>query len=147
MKELKEVKSVDDKDVGEQDVVWEPASNLQGIAGLDLDKFVYRWVDKTDPQNFAKKQKEGWIIDNAAEGSKAEHTRAKTLETGAQLTSSVTDVRGMILMKMPKPLAMARKRYYQKRSDEQLEMVTQKVKQEGKGAIYGGIKVSREINS
>lgn len=143
MSELKEIKSIDDKDVGEEEISWEPASNLQNVIGLDLNNFVYRWVDK-EPQNFARKKKEGWVVDTSTDGSKVEHTRANKLETGANLTPSTKDTRGMILMKMPRTLAEARKKYYQKKADEQLGMVTQQAKQEGKGVIYGDVKV--EIN-
>lgn len=140
MSDLKEIKSIDNKDVGVEDISWEPASNLQGVLGLDLDNFVYRWVDK-EPQNFQRKQKEGWVVDTATDGSKVEHTRANKLETGANLTPSVKDTRGMILMKMPRKLAEARKKYYQKKADDQLSMVTQQAKQESKGVIYGDVKV------
>ena len=143
--ELKDVKEIDDKDVGEEDILWEPASNLQQLVGLDLVNFVYRWVDKSDPQNFARKVKEGWLVDNTVDGSRTEHTRANKLDNGANLTPSVKDSRGLILMKLPKKLAEARKKYYQKRADEQLGMVTQQIKQEGKGVIYGDVRVSREI--
>lgn len=143
--ELKETKNIDDKDVGEEEISWEPASNLQQLIGLDFVNFVYRWVDKSDPQNYARKCKEGWIVDNSVDGSKTEHTRANRLENGANLTPSVKDTRGLILMKLPKKLAEARKKYYQKRADEQLGMVTQQLKEAGKGVIYGDVKVSREI--
>ena len=142
-KELKEVKTIDEKDIGEEPISWEPASNLQNVMGLDSENFVYRWVNREDPQNFKKKQKEGWIIDNTIEGSNVEHTRAKTLETGANPSSSVKDLRGMILMKMPRKLAEARKKYYDKKAADQLSMVThqQTLKNEGQGVIYGDVKV------
>lgn len=145
MKEIKTARnSVEEK---KKKVQWKPAKLLDTISGLNEDEFVYRWVDK-DAANMVKKQSEGWMIVNQLDGEKIVHNRPGILDDGSNLVPSLTDYRELILMKIPKELAQARREYYDNLTNQRLEGLVSTAKDNAKnlgGLIHGSIKDGTRI--
>lgn len=121
---------------------WVPASLLDEIEGLDRENFVYKWARK-DPQRIRTLQQEGWSYVNEADGDHIFHRRprASELEDGKPLTSE-TEMRELVMMKLPAARAEARRRYFQRKTDRQTEQVTREAQQ---AAVAAGGQIDPQI--
>lgn len=129
-------------------VKWQPATLLDSVKGLDKENFAYRWVNKQDAANLRKKQAEGWEVVSALEGDKVEHERPGRIDEGGRLTGSSFEYRDVVLMRMPKELAQARKEYYQEQTDLQLKSVVERTKSDAEaagGEITGKVQVGQRV--
>ena len=115
------------QDIAEQKVLdddeWTPAPTLDQLDGLDLENWAYRWVAKA-PQRVKKFLTEGWTFVNQAEGDRVLHKRSTVggLDAGSAMTSEV-DYREVVMMKLPRKRAEARRRYYQRLTDKSANMI------------------------
>lgn len=121
---------------------WVPASLLDEIEGLDRENFVYKWARK-DPQRIRALQQEGWSYVNEADGDRISHRRprASALEDGEQI-SSTTEMRELVMMKLPATRAEARRRYFQRKTDRMTEQVTREAQQ---AAVASGGQIDPQI--
>lgn len=128
------------KDAAEDE--WVPASLLDEIEGLDRENFVYKWARK-DAQRVRALQQEGWSYVNEADGDRIFHKRpqASSLEDGAQL-SSVTEMRELVMMKLPVGKADKRRQYFQRKTDRMTEQVTREAQQ---AAVAAGGQIDPQI--
>jgi hypothetical protein len=102
---------------------WVPGSTIDQIEGLDRENFAYRWVQK-DVARIKRFLAEGWTFVNELDGDKVLHRKATTgaLDAGSRLDTSV-DHRDVVMMKLPRERAEARRRYYQKKTDKAVELI------------------------
>lgn len=85
---------------------WKPANLLD--VDRKSDGWRYRWVENT-PENIAKKRRERW--DFVPKEDTAEHDTPDHVGDGSPLTS-VTEIRDMVLMRIPEEDAKERDAYY-----------------------------------
>lgn len=120
---------------------WKPAKILEIPEKLKNSNFTYRWVSKDRPGNVRKKLSEGWEFDT--ELTKKLTDLPKTLQDGSNLDSTF-QVRGLVVMKMPKELAAERSKYYGDRSKRKIKELSQVYGGETEGAGYGRITVEEK---
>lgn len=133
------------KELGEKKpkVFWTPAKLLDTLTGLDWDNYAYRWVN-ADPGNQMKKMAEGWEPISKLKGDRVEHQQSPSLDGGGSLVGSLTVYREMILMRMPKDLADARREYYDALTDGTEDALRASLTQQ---AAAGGAEVHGTINT
>lgn len=95
-------------------VSWKPARVLDIPSSLKDSRFVYRWVAKKQDGRISKMKQEGWVIDEEI-SKKLEPI--KTISDGSKIDST-TQVRELIVMKLPKELKTARDAFYASRSGQ-----------------------------
>ena len=107
---------------------WIPASTLDQIEGLDRENFVYRWVEKR-PERVKRFMAENWTFVNELDGDRIFHKRGNTgaLDAGKSLDTSI-DYKDVVMMKLPRERAEARRRYYQKKTDKAADLINQDAK-------------------
>jgi len=115
---------------------WKPAKVLEIPEKFKDSRFVYRWVDRDRIGNVRKKLSEGWEIDS--ELTKKLVKLPKTLQDGSNLDSTF-HIRELILMRLPKELAEARRKYYAERSGDTLSAEKEKYRRQSDGRSYGDI--------
>jgi len=111
---------------------WVPAPTLDQLEGLDTENWAYRWIEKR-PNRVKKFMAEGWTFVNELDGDRIFHKRAQTgqLDAGRALTTEV-DYREVVMMKLPKERAEARRRYYQAKTDKAVGLINREVSQEAR---------------
>lgn len=122
---------------------WMPAS-LNEFENKDPN-YTYRMMRK-DPDNLAKKSKEGWEVVSGVQDSSVEHQDANRIEDGKPLTS-VQEGRDWILGRIPNEVAQARHDYHDKENKRREAGLTahlkDKMKKEGGNApVHGEITIS-----
>lgn len=140
----KEIKTVEQT---KTKVSWKPASILDTVHGLDLQSYNYRWVSK-EKSNLAKKQAEGWSFVSELDGDKITHERPQTIKTGSSLQGSGTEIRDVVLMKMPKEVALARADYYKQKADDNIRQLAKEPKKlaaANGGSVFGTISIGTRI--
>ena len=148
---LQEVKNLEDEQAYEQNYQWEPAPALDQLDGLDRERWAYRWVDYSNSQRLSRFVAEGWTFVNALEGDTVVHNVQGKRLTGwindpKHIQSTFREERGLILMKIPRKMAEARKRYYEGLTNEKTQSVTNQAKESGMqagGIIHGEIKIQQ----
>lgn len=91
---------------------WNPVRLLDIPADLKDSRYTYRWCNKDKQGNIRKKASEGWEVDY--ELSKKLNSRLglnKTLDDGSGVDSTL-QMRELIVMRLPKEKAEARRKYY-----------------------------------
>lgn len=149
--EVQEVKTLESEQADKQNYQWEPAPALDQLDGLDLENWAYRWVTYDKIDNLRTKAREGWTFVNQLEGDKVEHNVQGKKLTGwindpKVIESTFITDRGMILMKLPRYMAEARRRYIEQVTNDKLTTVTQQAKAQGEqggGIIHGEVKIQQ----
>lgn len=146
MSASKEMKTVENGQ--KKKVQWQPATMLDNVKGLDLDKFAYRWVAK-DQANIAKKEAEQWTMVSTLDGDVGlNHERPGNLNDGQKLTGSGVDYRDVVLMKLPREVADARAKYYREQTDKQLSGLKKDLQSKAQaagGSVNGQITVGTRV--
>lgn len=115
--------------VEEHSKAWQPASALP-VPDPD-DGYVYRWLRKSffgqeDPSNMSKKMREGWEPVDPKEHPKLVLFADPRQRTQLQLL----EVGGLILARLPKERAEARRKYFAGMSNQQMQSVDQQLANE-----------------
>jgi hypothetical protein len=120
------------QDKSHPEVEWRPASTLDQIDGLDEENFRYRWVEIRTPR-VKKMMAEGWSFVNEMDGDRVFHKRAQTgaLDAGKPL-DSMAEYKDVVLMKLPMATAIARRHYYQKKTDKAAELINREAQEEAR---------------
>lgn len=95
---------------------WKPARVLDIPESMKDKRFTYRWVNTKKDGNDLKKAQEGWEFDRELSAKlTAMYGLNKTIEDGTP-TGTLTHMRELVLMRMPKEMVQARNEYFQNRS-------------------------------
>lgn len=115
--------------VAERPATWAPASTLP--TPTRNDGYVYRWLRRSafgaeDPTNMSKKMREGW-----EPVSPKEHPELALYADPRQRgESSMVEVGGLILARIPREQAEARRRYYESLTNQQMQSIDQQLANE-----------------
>lgn len=115
--------------VSERPMTWKPSSTLP-VPKAD-DNYVYRWIRRSfygseDPTNMSKKMREGW-----EPVSPKEHPElALFADTRQRGEATMVEVGGLILARMPREMAEARRKYYETLTAQQMQSVDQQLANE-----------------
>jgi hypothetical protein len=115
---------------------WAPASVLTVPEQYKMSGWRYRWVSKNRPGRIQKMKEEGWIIDQEL-GKKIQGEVARTIEDGTPVDST-TQMRELIIMRIPEHLAKQREKYYANQSARKTEAASLELDASGQG--YGELK-------
>lgn len=113
----------------ERPTTWKPSSTLP-IPKTD-DNYVYRWIRRSffgseDPTNMSKKMREGW-----EPVSPKEHPELALFADARQRgDATLVEVGGLILARMPREMAEARRKYYESLTAQQMQSVDQQLANE-----------------
>jgi len=119
-----------ERTVSERQTPWKPASTLP--VPEKSDGYEYRWLRKSflgmeDPSNMSKKMREGWEPVNPKEHPElAMYQDPRTREQAVGLV----EVGGLVLARLPKERAEARRRYYADMTNQQMNSVDQQLANE-----------------
>lgn len=103
---------------------WKPASLLDVVK--KTPGYRYRWVENT-PENIAKKRRERWEM--APKEDSAQHVQPGHVQDGQPLTT-VTEMREMVLMRMPEEDARERDAYIRELTRQQTVGIKKDVEDE-----------------
>ncbi|MGI9504395.1 MAG: hypothetical protein ACR2RE_15205 [Geminicoccaceae bacterium] len=109
---------------------WKPAQKLSLYQ--KQPGFRYRWCDKSDPQNLAKKEAEGWFYVNPETGAKAEHDNPG--DSGASLTRA-SEYRELVLMALPESVAKERDAFFREKTRSQTASIEERARDDAKKRI------------
>jgi hypothetical protein len=118
------------RSVSERGTPWKPASTLP--VPEKSDGYEYRWLRKSflgqeDPSNMSKKMREGWEpVDPKEHPELAMYTDPRQRNN----QSSLMEVGGLILARLPKERAEARRKYYAEMTENQMRSVDQQLANE-----------------
>ena len=113
---------------------WAPAKLMEVV---DKDpSFVYRWLLNT-PANLQKKRLEGWEVLSGVTKDQAKHIHPRLTDDGKPLTS-VKEYRELVLGRLPKEQAEARREYFADLTRRQTIGVVDKLKRDVTLAAGGG---------
>lgn len=118
-------------------VQWRPSSLIDALHQSEDNKWVYRWC-RNEEGNLKKKQAEGWSYVNKTEGDTIEHERPGNLTDGAQLSKSTVTYRDLVMMRMPKEMADARRDYYKEKTEQQIYGLKDKVNSSDNPDVFSG---------
>lgn len=115
--------------VDERGTPWRPASTLP--VPEKSDGYVYRWLRKSylgveDPSNLSKKTREGWEPVDPKEHPELAMYSDPRQRGQAQLV----EVGGLILARLPRERAEARRKYYAELTESQMKSVDQQLANE-----------------
>lgn len=135
---------------------WKPARVMDIPDGILDPRYRYRWVNKSKMGNVLKKRQEGWEPDFQTQKKIDEAlgfgAMAKTLDDSAKSLDSTTQVRELILMRMPVELAEERSKFYERQTIDPPRHAKKLLRgeidrqsreaggEEDYGEVYGGIK-------
>lgn len=112
-----------------QPQTWKPSSTLP--VPKNHPDYVFRWLRRSffgneDPTNMSKKMREGWEpADPKGHPELALYTDAR--QRG---TSALVEVGGLILARMPRQVAEARRKYYETLTAQQMQSIDQQLANE-----------------
>ena len=115
--------------VDERNTPWKPANTLP--VPEKSDAYVYRWLRKSylgveDPSNMSKKMREGWEPVDPKEHPELAMYQDPRQRNQAQLV----EVGGLILARLPRERAEARRKYYADMTNQQMQSVDQQLANE-----------------
>jgi len=117
--------------VDERSKPWQPASTLP--VPQKSDGYEYRWLRKSflgmeDPSNMSKKMREGWEpVDPKEHPELAMYIDPRSRGTQGQ---QLVEVGGLILARLPRERAEARRKYYAEMTEKQMQSVDQQLANE-----------------
>ena len=122
---------------------WKPA-NLTDTINKEPG-YRYRFSRK-DPNNLAKKAKEGWETVSGIESSSTKHVATNRVNDGKPLTS-VQEGNDWVLQRLPEELARERDAYYSEENERRTSALTAHLKQQvrdkgGNAPVHGEITIS-----
>ena len=121
---------------------WKPARVLEVPENRKNPGVVHYWADKSDQGRIEEMEAEGWVVDCKAP-TRTEHP--ETIKDGRNLDSTVQR-RELILMKMPKEVAEARRKYFEEKNNSALKASVDHYRnqvkdQDGRPLSYGKVQV------
>lgn len=135
------VEEVDDAEEGKAPVrkhkvttPWKPATLLDIPSQYKDPRFVYRYCAKNREGNLEKKMAEGWEIDTELSRKMKRHVA--TIQDGTQ-QDTTTQIREMIVMRMPKEMAEARAAYFAQKAGDAQESANKRFKKEAQELTAG----------
>jgi len=122
---------------------WKPAS-LNEFVNKD-DGYRYRMMRK-DPDNLAKKEREGWEVVSGVNDPDSAHIDPNRIEDGKPLTS-VLEGRDWIYGRITEDMAESRDKYHDDKNEKQISGLTAHLKKDmnekgGGASVHGNITIS-----
>lgn len=110
-------------------VTWKPSSTLP--VPKATDDWVFRWIRRSffgneDPTNMSKKLREGWEPVDPKEHPEL----ALFIDARQRGNSTLIEVGGLILARMPREMAEARRRYFESLTAQQMQSIDQQLANE-----------------
>lgn len=114
------------REVQKRPMTWKPSSALP-VPRQDSE-WVYRWIRKTyfgsdDPTNMSRKMREGWEPVNPNEHKEL----ALFTDPRQRQHAQMVEVGGLILARMPREMAEARRKYYEQITQQQMKSIDERL--------------------
>lgn len=117
------------RDAAARPITWKPSSTLP--VPKSTDDWVFRWIRRSffgseDPTNMSKKMREGWEPVDPKEHPEL----ALFVDARQRGHSSLIEVGGLILSRMPREMAEARRKYFENLTAQQMQSIDQQLANE-----------------
>jgi hypothetical protein len=126
---------------------WTPASLLNIPEEYKDPRFTYRWCDTGKDGNITKKISEGWEVDREISKKRGSSFSANSqtereFKDNTQPEGSVTKLRELILMRMPRSLAEQRNKFYRDKATQKVTQTKHQLNSGLQGGVYGNVEIN-----
>lgn len=115
---------------------WKPSALL--LTHDIPEGFQARWVNTSDPANYARRYADGWRPINSVTNTRAGHVRPEHIEDGKPLTT-VTEYRGSTLCVLPNEEYQEHREYFNEQTRRQTAGLWDKAEAENRAKARGGM--------
>lgn len=114
------------REAAKRPATWRPSSALP--TPKPNDDYVFRWIRKSyfgsdDPTNMSRKMREGWEPADPKEHPEL----ALFIDNRQRQHAQLIEVGGLILARMPREMAEARRKYYEDMARQQMQSIDERL--------------------